>query len=81
MRIGLDVHVLHGAAQGTSSIWRNLIPALPRDNTYILYSFDPAATRSEFPYGRASPDARSTHGCARPTSAAPSGNSTGRRSR
>ena len=49
MRIGLDVHVLHGAAQGTSSIWRNLLPALPRDHTYILYSFDPAATRAEFP--------------------------------
>jgi glycosyltransferase involved in cell wall biosynthesis len=49
MRIGLDVHVLHGAAQGTASIWRNLLPALPSEHTYILYSFDPAATRAEFP--------------------------------
>lgn len=49
MRIGLDVHVLTGAPQGTASAWRNLLPALPAGHTYVLYSFDPSRTRAEFP--------------------------------
>jgi len=49
MRVGLDVHVLGGSAQGTVSVWSNLIPSLPQEHEYILYSFDPAETRRRFP--------------------------------
>lgn len=52
MRVGLDVHTLQGAPQGTASLWRNLLPALPAEHTYVLYSFDPDLTRREFPDGR-----------------------------
>jgi glycosyltransferase involved in cell wall biosynthesis len=52
LRIGLDVHTLNGTPQGTTSVWRNLLPALPEEHTYVLYSFDPAATRREFPAAR-----------------------------
>jgi glycosyltransferase involved in cell wall biosynthesis len=33
-------------------VWRNLLPALPAEHTYVLYSFDPEATRREFPETR-----------------------------
>jgi glycosyltransferase involved in cell wall biosynthesis len=49
MRVGLDVHVLTGAAQGTATVWRAMLSDLPSDATYVLYSFDPAATAAEFP--------------------------------
>jgi glycosyltransferase involved in cell wall biosynthesis len=49
MRVGLDVHVLTGAPQGTTTVWRAMLGHLPSDDTYILYSFDPAATATEFP--------------------------------
>jgi glycosyltransferase involved in cell wall biosynthesis len=49
MRVGLDVHVLTGPPQGTASVWRNLLPALPAENSYVLYSFDPGATAAAFP--------------------------------
>ena len=50
MRVGLDVHVLTGAPQGTTTVWRAMLGMLPPDDaTYILYSFDPEATAAEFP--------------------------------
>lgn len=49
MRVGIDAHVLTGFAQGTATVWRNLLPALPSCHTYVLYSFDPEATRAELP--------------------------------
>lgn len=49
MRVGLDVHVLTGAPQGTTTVWRAMLGHLPDDATYVLYSFDPAATAREFP--------------------------------
>lgn len=52
MRIGLDVHVLTGHAQGTATVWRSLIPHLPAEHEYVLYSFDEAVTRAMFPEPR-----------------------------
>lgn len=49
MRIGLDVHVLTGPHQGTSSIWTNLLTELPPSHEYVLYSFDPRAVARQFP--------------------------------
>jgi glycosyltransferase involved in cell wall biosynthesis len=49
MRVGLDVHVLTGPAQGTVTVWRAMLRQLPPDATYVLYSFDPAVTAAEFP--------------------------------
>jgi glycosyltransferase involved in cell wall biosynthesis len=49
MRIGLDVHVLSGPHQGTTSIWLNLLSELPARCEYVLYSFDPDAVRTRFP--------------------------------
>jgi glycosyltransferase involved in cell wall biosynthesis len=49
MRVGIDVHVLTGAPQGTATVWRAMLAQLPADATYVLYSFDPAATAAEFP--------------------------------
>src|ERR1700722_11336853 len=49
MRVGLDVHVLTGPAQGTVTVWRAMLRQLPPDATYVLYSFDPAITAAEFP--------------------------------
>jgi glycosyltransferase involved in cell wall biosynthesis len=50
MRVGLDVHVLSGVPQGTATVWRAMLGDLPGgDTTYVLYSFDPAATAREFP--------------------------------
>jgi len=41
MRIGLDVHVLTGPHQGTTSVWLNLLNELPPSHEYVLYSFAP----------------------------------------
>src|ERR1700682_5252250 len=49
MRIGLDVHVLNGAHQGTVSVWNTLLSAFPPQHRYILFSFDPSATERAFP--------------------------------
>lgn len=49
MRIGLDVHVLTGPHQGTTSVWSNLLSELPSSNEYILYSFAPAEVQRLFP--------------------------------
>lgn len=49
LRIGLDVHVLDGAPQGTASVWDGLIENLPPDARYVLYSGDAAATSRRFP--------------------------------
>ena len=49
MRIGLDVHVLSGQHQGTVTVWTSLLQHLPPRHTYVLYSFDPEATRRTFP--------------------------------
>jgi glycosyltransferase involved in cell wall biosynthesis len=50
MRVGIDVHVLTGAAQGTVTVWRAMLAQLPADDaTYVLYSFDPAVTAAGFP--------------------------------
>lgn len=49
MRIGLDIHVLSGQHQGTVTVWTSLLQHLPTGHTYILYSFDPEATRAAFP--------------------------------
>jgi glycosyltransferase involved in cell wall biosynthesis len=49
MRFGIDVHVLNGPAQGTASVWQNLLSSFPPDNEYVLYSFDPEHTRKLFP--------------------------------
>jgi glycosyltransferase involved in cell wall biosynthesis len=49
MRIGLDVHVLSGPHQGTTSVWLNLLSELPSSNEYILYSFAPAEVERRFP--------------------------------
>jgi glycosyltransferase involved in cell wall biosynthesis len=49
MRIGIDVHVLNGPAQGTTSVWQNLLAALPPGHEYVLYSFGPDQTRLRFP--------------------------------
>lgn len=49
MRIGLDVHVLSGPAQGTATVWRALLSGLPPQHEYVLYSFDSAATQREYP--------------------------------
>jgi glycosyltransferase involved in cell wall biosynthesis len=49
MRIGLDVHVLTGPHQGTTSVWLNLLSELPPTHEYVLYSFDPYAVRRRFP--------------------------------
>lgn len=52
MRVLLDVHVIGGPPQGTSTVWLNLLPNLPRRHTYVLASFDPEATRRLFPGDR-----------------------------
>jgi glycosyltransferase involved in cell wall biosynthesis len=49
MRIGLDVHVLTGPHQGTTSVWLNLLSELPPTLEYVLYSFDPDDVRRRFP--------------------------------
>lgn len=49
MRIGLDVHVLTGPPQGSATVWSNLLRSLPATHEYLLYSFDPQATRALFP--------------------------------
>jgi len=49
MRIGLDVHVLTGPHQGTTSVWLNLLNELPSSNEYVLYSFAPAEVQRRFP--------------------------------
>jgi glycosyltransferase involved in cell wall biosynthesis len=49
MRIGLDVHVLTGPHQGTTSVWMNLLNEFPPTHEYVLYSFDPEAVRRRFP--------------------------------
>jgi glycosyltransferase involved in cell wall biosynthesis len=49
LRIGLDVHVLTGPHQGTSSVWTNLLNELSGANEYVLYRFDPEKLKLEFP--------------------------------
>ena len=49
MRIGIDVHVLNGPAQGTATVWLNLVAHLPPTHEYWLYSFDPTETARLFP--------------------------------
>ena len=49
MRIGLDVHVLTGPHQGTTSVWLNLLSELPLSNEYVLYSFAPEELERRFP--------------------------------
>jgi glycosyltransferase involved in cell wall biosynthesis len=49
MRIGLDVHVLTGPHQGTTSVWMNLLTELPATHEYVLYSFDPETVSRIFP--------------------------------
>ena len=49
MRIGLDVHVLNGVRQGTTTVWTHLLEALPPRHEYVLYSFDPSLTRRHWP--------------------------------
>jgi len=49
MRIGLDVHVLTGPHQGTTSVWINLLNELPPTHEYVLYSFDPDEVSRRFP--------------------------------
>jgi glycosyltransferase involved in cell wall biosynthesis len=49
MRIGLDVHVLTGPHQGTTSVWLNLLSELPSSNEYVLYSFEPPVLKRQFP--------------------------------
>jgi glycosyltransferase involved in cell wall biosynthesis len=49
MRIGLDVHVLTGPHQGTTSVWMNLLNHLPPTHEYVLYSFDPYEVNRRFP--------------------------------
>lgn len=49
MRIGLDVHVLTGPHQGTTSVWTNLLTELPASHEYVLYSFDPDVVARRFP--------------------------------
>jgi glycosyltransferase involved in cell wall biosynthesis len=49
MRIGLDLHVLTGPHQGTTSVWINLLNDLPPTHEYVLYSFDPDAVSRRFP--------------------------------
>jgi glycosyltransferase involved in cell wall biosynthesis len=49
MRIGLDVHVLSGPHQGTTSVWMNLLGELPPTHEYVLYSFDPDEVSRRFP--------------------------------
>lgn len=48
MRIGIDVHVLTGPHQGTSSVWINLLNDLPPTHEYVLYSFDPDEVSRRF---------------------------------
>ena len=49
MRIGIDVHVLTGPHQGTTSVWINLLNDLPPTHEYVLYSFDPDEVSRRFP--------------------------------
>jgi glycosyltransferase involved in cell wall biosynthesis len=49
MRIGLDVHVLSGPHQGTSSVWTNLLREFSAEHEYVLYSFDPSELKQRFP--------------------------------
>ena len=49
MRIGLDVHVLSGPHQGTSSVWLNLLREFSSEHEYVLYSFTPAELKRQFP--------------------------------
>jgi glycosyltransferase involved in cell wall biosynthesis len=49
LRIGLDVHVLTGPHQGTSSVWTNLLNELSDANEYVLYSFAPEKLKLDFP--------------------------------
>jgi len=49
MRIGLDVHVLSGPHQGTSSVWLNLLPEFSSEHEYVLYSFTPDELKRQFP--------------------------------
>ena len=48
MRIGIDVHVLTGPHQGTTSVWINLLNDLPPTHEYVLYSFDPDEVSRRF---------------------------------
>jgi glycosyltransferase involved in cell wall biosynthesis len=49
MRIGIDVHVLNGPAQGSASLLVSLLRSLPPKHDYFLYSFAPDETRALFP--------------------------------
>ena len=49
MRIGLDLHVLTGPHQGTSSAWINLLTEFPSTHEYVLYSPDPPLLQRRFP--------------------------------
>ena len=52
-RIGIDAHVLTGKFQGSRSYLLNLLRHLGEidtENRYLLYSFDPAATRTLLPF-------------------------------
>src|SRR5438477_297806 len=48
MRIGLDVHVVGGPHQGTSSVWTNLLSDFPSSHEYVLYSFNPTELARKF---------------------------------
>ena len=53
MKIGIDAHVLTGRYQGSRTYLLHLLEAVGRRdhrNQYVLYSFDPAATRSRYPF-------------------------------
>ena len=49
MRIGLDVHVLSGPHQGTSSVWLNLLGEFSSEHEYVLYSFATEELKRQFP--------------------------------
>jgi glycosyltransferase involved in cell wall biosynthesis len=49
VRVGIDVHTLTGAPQGTSSFWLSLLGALSPAHEYWLFSDDPAETKRLLP--------------------------------
>jgi glycosyltransferase involved in cell wall biosynthesis len=49
MRVGLDVHVLTGPHQGTTSVWLNLLTELRSSHEFVLYSFAPEELAQRFP--------------------------------
>jgi glycosyltransferase involved in cell wall biosynthesis len=54
-RVGVDAHVLDGKFQGSRSFIENVLGEIGRQddrNSYVIYSFDPAATRARFPFAR-----------------------------